>query len=278
MPCLVEALATQRDCFGDCHRTLSVEQRARAVECIYHLDDALRGWGYVPLYDVDGDRLWREAQHRGDPAYRGVAVRFGACIYRRLVGAMLHEVLHASFGDVSKANYGIPFGLPYGVPEHVPDGEEEEYLAPHNFAEARAFVGVWILASERFGIDWPALNARAWGTYGFTGGNALVSVPRGYRAVAHFDAEHHHGLYIARARALEREAIAWYATGEHLDEVLAGIDAAAARGRATRAAPYPASTMIARQSPAKLGRNDRCPCGSGRKVKVCCRSSSITRP
>ena len=273
---LVDALGKQRACFGDCHRTLSVDQRARAIECIYHLDDALRGWGYVPLYDVDGDRLFREAQQRDDPAYRGVAVRFGECIYRRLLGGMLHEVLHASFGDVSAANYGIPFGLPYGVPDHVPEGKEEEYLAPHNFAEARAFVGVWIVATERFGIDWPALNAREWGTYGFTGGNALVPVPRGYRAIAHLDAEHHHEPYMARARALEREAIAWFATGDHFDEVLASIDAAAARGRATRPSKYPDPMAVAGRSPSKLGRNEKCPCGSGRKVKACCRSGSIT--
>lgn len=275
---LVDALERQRECFGDCHRTLSVDQRVRAVECIYHLDDALRGWGYVPLYGVDGDRLWRAAQQRDDPSYRGVAVRFGECIYRRLLGAMLHEVLHASFGDTSRANYGIPFGLPYGVPQGVPEREEEGYLAPHNFAEARAFVGVWILASERFGIDWPALNARGWGTYGFTGGNALVAVPRGYRAVAHLDAEHHHAHYVARARALEREAIAWFATGGHLDEVIEGIDAAAARGRATRASGYPDATAVARRSPSRLGRNEKCACGSGRKVKACCRSGSIARP
>ena len=137
---LASALASQRRCYGDCHSTLTFEQRRLAVEAIYHCDDALRAWGYTPLYELHGDRLWREAQQKNDPAYRGVAVRFGECIYRRLVGSMLHEVLHALQGDTTRANYGIPFGMPYGVPVDVPEADEEAYLAPHNFAEATAFV------------------------------------------------------------------------------------------------------------------------------------------
>ena len=88
-------------------------------------------------------------------------MRFGECIYRRLLGSMLHELIHASVGDVTKANYGIPFGLPYGVPESVAPSEEDAYLAPFNFCEARAFVGVWILGRAMFGIDWycPKISA-----------------------------------------------------------------------------------------------------------------------
>jgi hypothetical protein len=268
-PTLLDALERQHPCFGDCHHTLTLAQRTRAVECIYHLDDALRGWEYVPLYDIHGDRLWRDAQARCNPEYRGVAVRFGECIYRRLVGAMLHEALHASFGDVTKANYGIPFGLPYGVPESVTPGDEAAYLAEHNFDEARAFVGVGILGAERFGIDWPALNARDWGTYGFAGGNALVPAPVGHRAVAHIDAEHHAPRYLARARAIEEGARAWF-TPTNLADVAARIDAAAARGRVTRAAAYPPPQVAASREPVKVGRNDPCPCTSGRKVKACC--------
>ena len=139
---LVDALLHPRRCHGDCHTTLTVEQRTRAVEALYVLDDALRGWGYTPLYEIHGDVLWQEAQQRGDPGYRGVAVRFGECVYRRLVGAMIHEAIHASFGDTTKANYGVPFGLPYGVPETLAERDEEAYLAPFNFDEARAFGGV----------------------------------------------------------------------------------------------------------------------------------------
>jgi hypothetical protein len=40
---------------------------------------------------------------------------------------MLHELLHASFGDPSQANYGLSFGLPYGVPIDLRAGEEEAY-------------------------------------------------------------------------------------------------------------------------------------------------------
>jgi hypothetical protein len=272
---LIEALLRPHPCFGDCHATLTVEQRTRAVEALYLLDDALRGWGYVPIYDIHGDALWREAQQRGDPNYRGVAVRFGECVYRRLVGAMIHESIHASFGDTSKANYGVPFGLPYGVPESVPERDEETYLAPFNFDEARAFVGVDLLAA-RFGVDWPALNARQWGTYGFPGGNALVRVPRGYRAVAHIDAEHHHARYIARARRLEDEARAWF-TPERVDGVVTRIDEAAAVGRASRPRRYPPPGEIATLPPQPVGRNDPCPCASGRKVKRCCGDRAASR-
>jgi hypothetical protein len=266
---LLDALHRQHPCYGDCHHTLTLEQRTRAIGTLYHLDDALRGWGYVPIYEIHGDLLWRQAQQKGDPDYRGVAVRFGECIYRRLVGAMLHEALHASFGDPGKANYGIPFGLPYGVPEAIPEREEEAYLAPFNFGEARAFVGVSVLGAERFGIDWPALNAREWGTYGFTRGNALVQVPAGYRAVAHIDAVHHHTRYIGRARKLEDEARAWF-TPENLAHLVQGLDSAAARGRTTRPRPYPPAERLAALPPEKVGRNDPCPCASGRRVKVCC--------
>jgi hypothetical protein len=266
---LLDALERQHPCYGDCHHTLDLGQRTRAVACLYHLDDALRGWGYVPIYDIHGDLLWKEAQRKGDPAYRGVAVRFGQCIYRRLVGAMLHEVLHASFGDASLANYGLPFGLPYGVPESVAPAGEEAYLGRYNFDEARAFVGVWILGPQRFGIDWHVLNAREWGTYCFRGGNALVHVPAGYRSVAHIDSQHHHERYIARARKLEEEARAWL-TPDNVDALVARLDEAAARGKATRPRAYPAPETLARVMPEKVGRNDPCPCASGKKVKACC--------
>jgi hypothetical protein len=266
---LLDALEHQHPCYGDCHRTLTLAQRTRAVEALYVLDDALRGWGYTPIYDIHGDALWREAQQRGDPGYRGVAVRFGECIYRRLVGAMLHEALHATFGDVARANYGIPFGLPYGVPEDVPERDEESYLAHFNFGEARAFVGVDIVGGARFGIDWPALNAREWGTYCFKGGNALVTPARGYRAVAHIDAVHHQARYLARARKLEEEARAWFSPA-NLADVVKGLEEAAARGRASRARPYPPAARMAEVQPEKLGRNDPCPCASGKKVKACC--------
>ncbi len=269
---LVDALARQHPCFGDCHKTLTVDQRRRAVVAIYHCDDALRGWGYTPIYDIHGDRLWREAQAKGDPAYRGVAVRFGECIYRRLVGGMLHECLHALFGDTSKANYGMPFGLPYGVPNEVPESEEEAYLAPHNFGEACAFVGVNILGA-RFGIDWPALNARDYGTFCFRGGNALVPPPLGFRAVAHLDAVHHRERYLRRAHALEAEARA-HLDEARVNELKARLDEAAARGRATRTAKYAPPEAVAKITPVKVGRNDPCPCASGQKVKQCCGDSA----
>ena len=270
---VVDALLVQRPCQWDCHRTLTVAERARAVSAIYTCDDALRGWGYTPIYDLHGDLLWRDAQRRNDASYRGVAVRFGECIFRRLVGSILHEALHASFGDTSKANYGMPFGLPYGVPRELPESEEDTYLAPFNFCEARAFVGVWLVAEQRFGITWDVRTARDVGTYCFRGGNALVPVPVGYRPVAHIDPVHHEDRYFARARKLEHEAREWLST-EHVAKVVATIDDAAARGHASRPRQYPAPDDIARVRAEKIGRNDPCPCCSAKKVKDCCGASA----
>jgi hypothetical protein len=264
MPGLVAALSRQHPCFGDCHRTLSRAQRARAIDVIYLCDDALRGWGYTPIYDIDGDRLFKDAQQKNDPTYRGVAVRFGECIYRRLVGSMLHESLHANFGDTTKPNYGIHFALPYGVPREVDEKDEDAFLAPFNVAEARAFVGVGVLAA-RMGIDWPALNARDYGTFGFTGGNALVRVPPGFRAVAHLDPVAHADRYMPKARALEAAARAWFTTEDNVRSVEETLAAAAAKGRATRVGRYPAPEVVADTKPERVGRNDHAPARAARK-------------
>lgn len=266
---IADAVTTARPCPCDCHRTLGEAERARGVAALYHCDDALRGWGYVPIYELHGDALWREAQKKNDASYRGVAVRFGECIYRRLLGSMLHELLHASLGDPTRANYGIPFGLPYGVPTSVPPSEEEAYLAPFNFGEARAFVGVWILGRAMFGIDWDVRTARDIGTYGFVGGNALVPVPSGFRPVAHIDRQHHAERYYARGRKLEDEARAWM-TEENVASVIARVNEAAARGSASRPKRYPDPAAVARLAPRKIGRNDPCTCGSAQKYKACC--------
>jgi hypothetical protein len=266
---LGSALSDQRACQWDCHHTLSVAQRARAVEAIYVFDDVLRGWGYEPLYEIHGDLLWRNAQQANDASYRKVAVRFGECIFRRLVGGITHEALHASFGDVTQANYGMPFGLPYSVPTSIADRDVEAYLAPHNFAEARAFVGVPIVVKRMFGIDWDVRTARDVGTYCFVGGNALVPPVPGFRAVAHLDPVHHADRYLARARALEGEARAWF-TDDNLAALEARFREAAAVGHRTRAEKYPRPDVIARIAPKKVGRNDPCPCGSAKKVKACC--------
>jgi hypothetical protein len=266
---LGDALVSARTCPCACHATLSREERTTGVRALYWCDDVLRGWGYAPIYEQHGDGLWREAQKKGDPAYRGVAVRFGECVHRRLLGSMLHECIHASLGDVTKANYGMPFGLPYGVPESVPPSEDEAFLAPFNFGEARAFVGVWILGRAVFGIDWDLRTARDVGTYGFVGGNALVAVPRGYRPVAHLDRTHHTERYYARARKLETEARDWF-DATNLNAMIARMNGAAEIGRATRPKRWPEPDAVARLAPKKVGRNEPCTCGSGKKVKQCC--------
>lgn len=267
---IADAVIAQRPCPCDCHGTLGDEERVRGIKALYVCDDALRGFGYAPIYELHGDALWREAQQRNDPTYRGIAVRFGECLYRRLLGSMLHELLHASFGDVAKANYGLPFGLPYGVPIELPPSGEEAYLASFNFCEARSFVGVWILGRALFGIDWDVRTARDIGTYGFVGGNALVPVPKGFRAVAHIDRNHHADRYYTRGRRVEDEARAWFADASNVKSVVDGVHAAALRGHATRATRYPDPEKIGRARPSKIGRNEPCVCGSAKKFKDCC--------
>lgn len=267
---VVDAVTTHRTCPCDCFRTLSFQDRVRGIRGVYHCDDALRGWGYQPIYDVHGDLLWREAQKKNDPNYRGVAVRFGECIYRRLLGSLLHECIHAVCGDVTKANYGYLFPLPYGVPVDVPPSEEEAFLEPFNDGEAKAWVGVWILGRKMFGVDWDLRTARDIGTYGFPGGNALVPVPPGFRQVAHIDRQHHPERYYTKGRKLEERARAWFAEPGNLESVIAKIDEAAAIGKKKRPRKYPDPEVVANITPKKIGRNEPCVCGSNRKFKECC--------
>jgi hypothetical protein len=229
----------------------------------------MRGWSYTPLYEVGAHRLFREAQRANDASYRGIAVRDEVCVYRRLVGFAVHETLHALQGDPSRANHGIPFGLPYGVPSELPTGTERAFLHPFNQAEARAWVGVQPLARALFGIEWTLRTARDVGTYGFAGGNAIVDVPAGFRAVPHVDRQHHAERYYALAQRLEDEAAAWF-TDKKVRELCARFEEAEARGRLLRRKKYPPPVELARRDPLPLGRNDPCPCGSGEKYKKCC--------
>jgi hypothetical protein len=263
---LVESLSRPYPCPCDCFATLTVEQRARDIEALFRFDDAMRGWGYTPLYELGADRLYREAQRRNDSTYRGIAVRDDACIHRRLVGFAVHELIHALEGDVTRANYGIPFGLPYGVPTEVPVGGEEAYIDQFNRGEARAWVGVAPLAKALYGIDWAVYTARDVGTYGFPGGNALVEPPVGFRAVPHWDRVHHREKYYAFARRLEDEERAALTDGKVAGWV-ARIQAAEAKAPRQK---RPDPKELARISPSLPGRNDPCLCGSGKKYKTCC--------
>ncbi len=269
MRTLLQALQAQRPCPCDCQRKLSTAERTAGVSALYACDDVLRGFDYEPDYELHGDALWKEAQRRADPAYRGVAVRFGECVHKRLLGSLLHELLHASFGDPTKANYGIPYGLPYGVPPEVKPSDEDTFLAKYNFDEARAFVGVWILGDALFGIRWDLRTARDVGTYGFGGGNALVQVPKGYRAVAHLDRRHHEARYYARARKLEDEARAWFT-----ESAVAGLRdrfrEVEARGRERRPGKYPPPGDFGRMAPKPIKSKDPCTCGSQKAYGDCC--------
>jgi hypothetical protein len=267
---VVDAVTTHRVCPCDCFATLALADRVAGIRAVYKLDDALRGWGFTPIYDVHGDRLWREAQQRNDARYRGVAVRFGECIYRRLVGSLVHECIHAFCGDVTKANYGVLFGLPYAVPVDVTEKDEEAFLDGFNFGEARAWTGVWIVGRRMFGLDWDLRTARDIGTYCFTGGNALVPALPGYRPVAHIDRQHHPERYYARGRKIEERARAWFDEDGNLAAVTARIEEASALGEKKRPRKYPDPQVVAATPPKKIGRNEPCVCGSGQKFKDCC--------
>lgn len=264
------ALTNARVCPCDCVANLPLAERIVGIDAVYKLDDALRGWGYTPIYDVHGDLLWRQAQQKNDASYRGVAVRFGECIHRRLLGSLIHECIHAICGDVTKANYGILFGLPYGVPQEIPEKDEEAFLEPFNFGEARAWVGVWLVSRRMFGLDWDLRTARDIGTYCFVGGNALVPPIAGYRPIAHVDRQHHPERYYAKGRALEERARAWFADASNLEMVVDRIEDAAKIGQRKRPLKYPDARAIAKTAPKKIGRNEPCVCGSAKKFKDCC--------
>lgn len=269
MQTVVDALSRPYPCGCDCFHTLSLDERVAGVEALYRFDDALRGWGYLPIYELAADVLYRKAQRENDPGYRGIVLRDDACVYRRLVGFAVHELIHALEGDVAQANYGIPWGAPYAVPESLPAGDEAAFLQRYNVAEARAFVGVGPLAQALFGIDWGVYTARDVGTYGFCGGNAVVPPPRGFRAVPHWDRKLHPAQYYPRARVLEAAERAWF-TDERLRDYAARFAAAAERGRTLRTAKFPPAHELARIAPRLPGRNDACWCGSGEKFKKCC--------
>jgi SEC-C motif len=266
---LLDALRDPLRCACECHQTLSLGERTQGIAALFRFDDAMRGWSYQPLYEIGAERLWREAQQTAGADYRGVAVRDGVCIYRRLVGFAVHELLHALQGDPAQANYGVPFGLPYAVPAATPVGGEREVLQRFNEMEARAYVGVGLVAQAWFGIDWAVYTARDVGTYGFIPGNAVVPAPPGFRSLSHVDRSINPDRYYLLARKLEDAARAWF-TDARLDELRIRFEDAETRGRSLRRTPWPDPASLAKLPARKPGRNDACPCGSGQKWKACC--------
>src|SRR6201996_2918027 len=154
---VVDAVKSPYPCVCACHERLSLDQRVAGITALYRFDDAMRGWGQTVIWDLAAPTLWKVQQQLGN-AVKWVAVRDGACIHRRLLGFCVHELIHAINGDPEAPNYGTPVGLPYGVPAEVVD--EAAYLHPFNQHEARAWVGLDLVASRLFGIDWSLLGAR----------------------------------------------------------------------------------------------------------------------
>ncbi len=266
---VVDALRMPFRCACACHEVLDVDERAQGVTALYRIDDAMRGLGYQVVWDVGAAVLWEVAQAMDSPDYRFVTVRDTACVYSRLVGYCVHELIHALTGDPTKANFGIPFGLPYRVPLDVAPVDEAAYLDTFNRWEARAWAGMPVVAERLFGITWHVAPARDVGTYGFVGGNALAPAMDGYRSVPYVDSVHHQSRYYARARRLEAEELQWF-TASKLDELAATFAAAEARGQATRPCVFPPARQLAALAPRVPGRNDPCSCGSLKKYKVCC--------
>ena len=264
---VVDAVQTPLPCACRCHEVLSLDDRAAGIAALYRFDDAMRGFGQTVIWDLAAPTLWRLQQQIGGAKW--VAVRESGCIHSRLLGFCVHELIHAMCGDPEQANWGTPVGLPYGVPESVAPADEAAYLHPFNQHEARAWVGLAAVGYRLFGIEWPLLPARDVGTYGFVGGNALVDVPPGYRAVPHYDHQHHARRYYALAHKLEDEARDWF-TVDKLDEIAARFEAAEAIGAASRPRALPPPREAARTKLKKPGRNDLCVCGSMRKWKQCC--------
>ncbi|MEZ4441861.1 MAG: hypothetical protein R3B72_22360 [Polyangiaceae bacterium] len=245
---LVEALSAPAACPCRCHETLSLAERTKGVAAMMRFDDIMRGWGVTPLYEPNAPELFLEAKMRADPDYRMVAVRDHACLYARLLGFAVHELIHALLGDPDAANWGVPWGLPYGVPEDLPVGEEASYLFPFNLAEACAWYGVGALAHAYFDVDWPVLTARDVGTYGFVGGRAVVAVPPGFRAVPHIDRQHDATAYYTRARKLEARARDYLDDGV-LRDWCRELTEVEAQGRARRDTPFPDPADLATLEP-----------------------------
>ena len=264
---VVDAVKSPYPCTCRCHERLTLDERAAGIDALYRFDDAMRGWGQLVIWDLAAPTLWRVQQQVGGAKW--VAVRDTGCIHARLLGFCVHELIHAMCGDPTLPNYGTPVGLPYGVPDTLAPSDEAAYLHPFNQNEARAWVGLDVVAYRLFGIEWTLLPARDVGTYGFPGGNAMVDVPEGYRRVAHWDNAHHPRRYRALATALEDEAHTWF-TDAKLEEIATRFTAAEAVGRASRSDRFPAAREIARLKPKQPGRNDLCVCGSMRKWKQCC--------
>ena len=270
---VVDAVQTPYPCACQCHARLSLDERAAGIAALYRFDDAMRGFGQTVIWDLAAPTLWRVQQQLGGNA-RWVAVRDTGCIYSRLLGYCVHELIHAMCGDPEAPNWGTPVGLPYGVPESVAPADEAAYLHGFNLNEARAWVGLNMVGYRVFAIEWGLSPARDVGTYGLPGGNALVDVPEGYRKVAHYDSVHHQRRYYALARKLEDEARAWF-TPAKLDEIALRFEAAEAAGAASRPRAFPSPREMARISPKKPGRNDLCVCGSMQKWKQCCGAASL---
>ena len=264
---VVDAVKSPFPCACRCHERLSLDERVAGIEALYRFDDAMRGWGQTVIWDLAAPTLWKLQKELGDVKW--VAVRESGCIHTRLLGFCVHELIHAMNGDPTASNYGTPTGLPYGVPENIAPIDEAAYLHPYNQHEARAWVGLGAVGYHLFGIEWDLQPARDVGTYGFPGGNALVDVPPGYRAVPHYDSAHHQRRYYALANKLQEEAAGWF-TMAKLDEIKQRFLEAEAVGKKLRPMPFPSAKDMARLKPKLPGRNDLCICGSMRKWKQCC--------
>ena len=271
---VVDALSSAVPVRAATASTRSPSTSARqGIEAMFRFDDALRGWGYQPIYELGRRRaLPRGAARRPIPSYRGIAVRDDACVYRRLVGFAVHELIHALDGDATQANYGIPFGAALRrAARRSPTGDEAAYLASVQRRRGarlgrRRAAGRSALR-HRLGASTPrATSAPTASPAATPSSTAPPRLPPG----AALGSRSTIRALLRAARARSKTTSAPTSPTTSCADCVTRFDAAEARGR------KPAQGRRARRRragahPAALpGRNDPCLCGSGKKYKKCC--------
>ena len=75
MTTLLDALRRPPPCACDCWNALTADERRQGIAALFRFDDAMRGWGYTPLYEPAAPALWREAQKRNELLLSGLSRR-----------------------------------------------------------------------------------------------------------------------------------------------------------------------------------------------------------
>ena len=196
-------------------------------------------------------------------------MRDDACVYRRLVGFAVHELIHALEGDPTKANYGIPWGAPYNVPVDLPEGDEAAFLHPLQRRRGARLRRRCRPSPTRSSASTGASTPRATSAPTASPAATRSSRRRAASARCRTGIASTTRASITRVRAHSRRPSAAtsptrnYATTPPLRR-RRGARSQSAQG------PFPPPDKLARITPRLPGRNDACICGSGEKFKKCC--------